>query len=161
MNLTVHDSTADTGIAKVAEAAGTGPPPEWEPRPFPQSWWQTRQSREVLTGRLLGLFTDPGAGRTRDKTRRRGLTKLLDWLQRQPGDTWQEKWLASGADAAGFGWADLPLKDRVPARRSSSRRAVHRAGPAGGRAGDPARLPVAAAATPGADAGRGPGGHRP
>ena len=48
---------------------------------------------------LLGLFTDPGAGRTRDKTRRRGLTKLLDWLQRQPGDTWQDRWLASGADA--------------------------------------------------------------
>ena len=67
--------------------------------------------------RLLGLFTDPGAGLARDKTRRRGLTKLLDWLQRQPGDTWQERWLASGADAAGFDWTDLPLKERVPARR--------------------------------------------
>ena len=116
MNLTVHGSTTGTGIAKVTEAAETGRPPEWEPRPFPHSWWQTRQSREALTGRLLGLFTDPGAGRTRDKTRRRGLAKLLDWLQRQPGDTWQEKWLASGADAAGSGWTDLPLKDRVPAR---------------------------------------------
>ena len=88
----------------MTEAVGTGRPPEWEPRPFPQSWWQTRQSREALAGRLLGLFTDPDAGRTRDKTRRRGLTKLLDWLQRQPGDSWQEKWLASGADAAGSGW---------------------------------------------------------
>ena len=116
MNLTVQDSAADTGIARVAEAAGTGPPAQWEPRSCPQSWWQTRQGREALTGRLLGLFTDPGAGRARDKTRRRGLTRLLDWLQRQPGDTWQEKWLASGADAAGSGWADLPLKDRVPAR---------------------------------------------
>jgi hypothetical protein len=68
-------------------------------------------------GRLLGLFTDPGAGLARDKTRRRGLTKLLDWLQFQPGGTWQERWLASGADAAGSGWADLPLRGRVPARR--------------------------------------------
>jgi len=51
--------------------------------------------------RLLGLFTVPGAGRARDQTRRRGLARMLDWLQRQPGDTWQEKWLASGADAAG------------------------------------------------------------
>lgn len=116
MNLAVRDSATDTGIAKVAEAAETGWAPEWEPRPFPQSWWQTRQSREVLVERLLCLFTDPAAGRTRDKTRRRGLTKLLDWLQRQPGDSWQEKWLASGADAAGFDWTDLPLKDRVPAR---------------------------------------------
>jgi hypothetical protein len=70
-----------------------------------------------LVERLLGLFTDPSAGRTRDKTRRRGPNKLLDWLQRQPGGTWQERWLASGADAAGFDWADLPLSGRVPARR--------------------------------------------
>ena len=59
MTLTVHDSTAASGIAKVAGAAGTGRSPEWEPRPFPQSWWQTRQSREALAERLLGLFTDP------------------------------------------------------------------------------------------------------
>jgi len=114
--LTVHDSTAASGIAKVTEAAGTGRSPEWEPRPHQQGWWQTRQSREALAERLLGLFTDPATGCGRDKTRRRGLTKLLDWLQRQPGDTWQERWLASGADAAGSGWTDLPLKDRVPAR---------------------------------------------
>jgi len=89
----------------------------YEPRPSEHNWWQTCQGREALVGRLLGLFTDPGAGRTRDKTRRRGLAKLLDWLQRQPGDTWQDRWLASGADTAGFDWADLPLKGRVPARR--------------------------------------------
>jgi hypothetical protein len=89
---------------------------EWEPRLSEQSWWQTRQSREALVERLLGLFTDSSAGRSRDKTRRRGLTKLLDWLQRQPGDTWQDRWLASGADSAGFGWADLLLSERVPAR---------------------------------------------
>jgi hypothetical protein len=84
-------------------------PPEWEPRPLPESWWQTCQEREALAGRLLTAFTSPGAGRGRDQTRRRGLTKLLDWLQRQPGETWQDRWLASGADAAGFDWAGLPL----------------------------------------------------
>jgi len=62
-----------------------------------------------LAGRLLTAFTGAGAGRGRDQTRRRGLTKLLDWLQRQPGETWQDRWLASGADAAGFEWAELPL----------------------------------------------------
>ena len=106
-----------TGDDWSAPAAEPGRPPEWEPRLFPQGWWQTRQDREALTRRLLDTFTDPAAGRTRDKTRRRGLAKLLDWLQRQPGGTWQEKWLASGADAAGSGWADLPLNRRVPARR--------------------------------------------
>jgi integrase len=88
-----------------------------QPRPGEEGWWQTRQSREDMVARLLGMFTDPSAGLTRDKIRRRGLTKLLDWLQRHPGDTWQERWLASGADAAGFGWTGLPLKERVPIRR--------------------------------------------
>ncbi len=32
--------------------------------------------------------------------RTRGLTVLLDWLADQPGDSWQQRWLASGADAA-------------------------------------------------------------
>jgi hypothetical protein len=90
---------------------------EWEPRPSEPSWWQTRQDRDALVGRLLDRFTDPGAGRTRDKTRRRGLAKLLDWLECQPGETWQDRWLASGADTTGFDWADLPLSGRVPARR--------------------------------------------
>jgi integrase len=39
---------------------------------------------------------------------RRGLPLLLDWLGDQPGDTWQERWLAAGADAAGDGWAEGP-----------------------------------------------------
>jgi hypothetical protein len=102
---------AKTSVTKVEQQV------EWEPRPSEPSWWQTRQSREALVERLLGLFTDPSAGRTRDKTRRRGLTKLLDWLQRQPGDTWQDRWLAGGADTAGFDWADLPPQGGVPARR--------------------------------------------
>ncbi len=108
------ETTADHGCP--APPAEPGRPPEWEPRSSPRGWWQTRQDRVALTGRLLGLFTDPAAGQARDKTRRRGLAKLLDWLERQTGQTWQERWLASGADAAGSGWADLPLSGVVPAR---------------------------------------------
>ncbi len=101
----VHDGPA------MGTAQRTAPeqPQEWEPRPLPGTWWQTCQEREALAGRLLTAFTGPGAGRGRDQTRRRGLTKLLDWLQSQPGETWQDRWLASGADAAGFDWAGLPL----------------------------------------------------
>jgi Phage integrase family len=115
MTIAVHDGIASATRAVEAPAAGGSP--AWEPRCCEEGWWQTRQSREDLVARLLGLFTDPGAGLTRDKTRRRGLAKLLDWLQRQPGDTWQERWLDSGADAAGSGWTELPLKGRVPIRR--------------------------------------------
>ena len=110
----VVPAATKTGLA---EADRAGRPGEWEPRPSEESWWQTRQSREALAERLLRTFTDPSAGRTRDKTRRRGMGKLLDWLERQPGDTWQDRWLASGADTAGFDWADLPLQGCVPARR--------------------------------------------
>jgi Phage integrase family len=108
-------AATSTGLAEADGAAGRAG--EWEPRPCEESWWQTRQGREALVERLLRTFTDASAGRTRDKTRRRGLGKLLDWLERQPGDTWQDRWLASGADTAGFDWADLPLQGRVPARR--------------------------------------------
>ncbi|MGW3667019.1 DNA integrase/recombinase [Streptomyces sp. NPDC005141] len=38
--------------------------------------------------------------------------KLLDWLEGQPGETWQDRWFASGADCAGFEWTDLPLQGR-------------------------------------------------
>jgi integrase len=101
----VHDGPA------MGTAQSTAPeqPREWEPRQLPEGWWQTRQDRDALAGRLLTTLTGPGAGRGRDQTRRRGLTKLLDWLESQPGDTWQDRWLASGADRAGFDWAGLPL----------------------------------------------------
>ena len=39
---------------------------------------------------------------------RRGLPLLLDWLEGRPGRTWQQRWLASGADAAGEQWAAGP-----------------------------------------------------
>ena len=39
-----------------------------------------------------------------------GRRSLLDWLDEQPGQTWQEQWLASGADAAGDRWADDPAR---------------------------------------------------
>jgi len=44
------------------------------------------------------------------ETRARGLARLLDWLADQPGATWQERWLASGAEEAGAGWAQLPIR---------------------------------------------------
>ena len=114
MRTALRGGTAN--IARAIEAPAAGGPPTWQPRLCEEGWWQTRQGREDLVERLLGLFTDPGAGLARDKTRRRGLTKLLDWLQGQPGDTWQERWLASGADAAGLDWTELSLRGRVPVR---------------------------------------------
>lgn len=41
---------------------------------------------------------------------RRGLPLLLDWLEEQPGDSWQERWHLSGADGAGDDWAQGPRR---------------------------------------------------
>lgn len=42
--------------------------------------------------------------------RRRALGGLLEWLEAQPGDSWQQRWMASGADGWGnVGWRDPAL----------------------------------------------------
>jgi hypothetical protein len=52
------------------------------------------------------------------KERVLGLKSLLDWVEDQPGDSWQDRWLASGADTAGRGWREVPAgwlhgRDRI------------------------------------------------
>jgi integrase len=42
------------------------------------------------------------------KYRLRGLQLLLDWLSDQPGGSWQQRWMASGVDAAAAGWRQIP-----------------------------------------------------
>ncbi|MEV5500387.1 site-specific integrase [Nonomuraea fuscirosea] len=97
----IHDRPANG----TAQQTLPEPPSEWQARPPADGWWQARQERQAMTTRLLATFTDTKTIR-RDLTRRRGLIKLLDWLEQQPGDTWQDRWLASGADAAGQDWTD-------------------------------------------------------
>ena len=59
---------------------------------------------------LARLFAPPFTADRDDmqSSRRIGLTKLVHWLEEQPGRTWQDRWLASGADAAGnLAWREL------------------------------------------------------
>lgn len=49
----------------------------------------------------------------REVVLRRGLVALLSWLDQFPGQTWEERWLASGADAAPITWRPL-----VPGQQS-------------------------------------------
>jgi len=77
------------------------------PRPAQDDWPATGQRRGRVLARLFAApFT---AGRDGlQSSRRTGLTKLVHWLEEQPGRTWQERWVASGADAAGnLAWRDL------------------------------------------------------
>lgn len=66
-------------------------------------WDTTHDSREVLLQRL----TQPPftlAKASSQEHRASGLAFLLDFLADQPGETWQQRWLASGADTAGLNW---------------------------------------------------------
>ena len=74
-----------------------------------ESWPGTCQTRDAVWDRLTRAPFVVDNAHTQ-KIRLRGLTFLLDWLEAQPGRTWQERWLASGADAAGAGWRKIPAR---------------------------------------------------
>lgn len=100
--------TAEMPASAVSGRAGCGykpsslhSAPQWlerfPPRPTTTSWEATGQPRGRVVERLLALpFT-----RDSDKAQRlqyHGLLMVLDWLACFPGQTWQDRWLASGAD---------------------------------------------------------------
>jgi len=78
------------------------------PRPVVTDWPATRQERGQVWERLTsGIFVLPNPDS--QEKRIRGLSWLLDWLADQPGETWQQRWMASGADAAGGAWRQVPI----------------------------------------------------
>ena len=85
------------------------------PRPVPDAWPRTRLTQAGLDGLLTG---EPSAvaGQAGEQNRRRGTRIVLDWLQAQPGLTWQQRWLASGADEDGRAdWRAFPVRWRAAA----------------------------------------------
>lgn len=79
------------------------------PRPPAPSWPAIGYGR----AQVLELVSRPPFGFTSSRaetSRRRGLSLLLDWLEDQPGETWQERWLVSGADSADEQWAAGPAR---------------------------------------------------
>jgi hypothetical protein len=95
--------SAPTGTA-TSPPAVTGRPAA---RPQGTDWPATRQGRQETWARLTRapfVLDAPSSQRCRTV----GLRLLLDWLEDQPGQTWQDRWLASGADADGRSWRQLP-----------------------------------------------------
>jgi len=72
-------------------------------RPTATSWPATEQSHAEL-GQQLTAAPFRLNRRNSEQIRSSGVTMLLDWLGEQPGQNWQQRWLASGAEAAGAGW---------------------------------------------------------
>ena len=63
------------------------------------SWPATRPTRQQVLARLLAppFPLDNPLGQ---QGRRLGLVSVISWLEAQPGGSWQDRWLASGAEDA-------------------------------------------------------------
>ena len=96
---------------------------EYPARPRAGTWPETQEPRPVLVERLSNPPYRSGSVDVR-RCIRRGLTALLDWLERKPGRSWQERWLASGAEAEGRTWTDL-VRREVPSLASRPAGSVH------------------------------------
>src|SRR6516225_3316624 len=110
----VQARTGAPAVRATGVHAGDGPAREiaglsrrFPPRPPQDGWPATSQRRGHVLARLFAApFT--AAGDRLQSSRRIGLTKLVHWLEEHPGSTWQERWVASGADAAGnLAWREL------------------------------------------------------
>src|SRR5580692_10913775 len=62
-------------------------------------------------GELLGLAMElPGTSLPHEQWRRaEGVNFTLDWLEGFPGDSWQDRWLLSGADGQRRQWGPQDL----------------------------------------------------
>lgn len=85
---------------------------QFPPRPAVPSWPTTEQDREGLLARLLDA-PFAGADAAGGSRRRTGLVRLLDWLSCHPGRTWQQRWVASGADDSGNADWWRPMQARL------------------------------------------------
>jgi len=79
------------------------------PRPPQPTWPATEQPREAALASLTSppfVLAKPGS----QSTRASGCRLLLDWLLAHDGDTWQQRWQATGAENAGADWRRLPTR---------------------------------------------------
>jgi len=72
-------------------------------RPDPGEWLATRLRHDAVLGLITRPpFTAPNPGTRNGQIR--GVDLVLDWLAGHPGGTWQQRWLASGAEDAARDW---------------------------------------------------------
>ena len=85
--------------------------PDWRAR-YParvlETDWPATCGDRAEVDRVVAAATAELPTQRVREVRRCGVPVLLDWLADQPGDTWQQRWVASGADAAGPDWGQHP-----------------------------------------------------
>lgn len=92
-------------------------PPALDVAPIgrPTVWVETAADRDTVLARfdtLVGTRGEVGFG-TLDGLRRRGLIVMLDWLAAFDGETWQQRWIASGLNGHGSRWTAQITDPRI------------------------------------------------
>lgn len=106
MNVVVIERDAIPGVWEPLQRSE---PVEFPARVCETSWATSCMPRqEALTGMTSPPFVLEK--RINQTQRVAGLKLLLDWLADQPGQNWQERWQASGADGARAGWRRVPAE---------------------------------------------------
>jgi hypothetical protein len=104
---TIADAVPAVAHTGASAAARETPLSRFPPRPAAARWPVTEQDR-VQALRLVAAASSALSSSRIGDNFRRGVPLLLDWLEEHPGRSWQERWLSSGADAAGDDWAHGP-----------------------------------------------------
>jgi hypothetical protein len=91
--------TPAAGVTPANDAPATGAQllGSFPPRPVASSWSATEATRPAVLARVLAApfaLDNPAS----QQTRRLGVLGVLSWLHRQPGESWQQRWRASGAE---------------------------------------------------------------
>ncbi|MEU6721989.1 site-specific integrase [Nonomuraea sp. NPDC046802] len=81
---------------------------KFPPRLVPDSWPESIHDREWVIARLRQAPLRAHSASTQ-AWRCSGADKLLRWLEKFPGDTWQQRWCASPAHELGAEWLEEPL----------------------------------------------------
>ncbi len=93
----IPEETAAATANAAAKSTGAQLLAAFPPRQPAASWPATEASRaEVLARVLAAPFTLDN--RLSQQTRRTGVLAVLSWLQTHPGESWQQRWQASGAE---------------------------------------------------------------
>ena len=93
----VVPAVASPPAAGSVKSAGAQLVAAFPPRPLAESWPATQARRSAVAERVLAApFALDNLGSQRN--RRLGVLAVLGWLRGQPGECWQQRWRASGAE---------------------------------------------------------------
>jgi hypothetical protein len=90
-------AVAPPPVAGSVKSTGAQLVAAFPPRPVAASWPATQTRRSAVLDRVLAApfaLDNPNSQRNR----RLGVLAVLGWLRAQPGDNWQQRWRASGAE---------------------------------------------------------------